>query len=150
MNIKEIKIIIKHNKEGFELIKPLWEKYLWPNRKTEIKSHSSMTYEQSYDMSIYNNLATYWFLIYKEQIIGCNSGFRTKEKQYRSRGIWIDKKFRGQSLSSLLFTLLFEQAKCEGCDQIWSIPRKHALSSYLTVGFEQTSDFRDYIKERGR
>ena len=37
----------------FETILPVWANELWPNRTSDIKSMSSMTYDKTFDMNIY-------------------------------------------------------------------------------------------------
>jgi len=133
----------------FELIKSIWNKYLWPNRKSEIKSHSSMTLDDSYNMNIYNSLASYWGISYDGQIVGCNSGFKTDKYHYRSRGLWVSKEFRNKGLSKQLFNALFNQAIYEQCKYVWSIPRMKSLYAYLAVGFKQVSEPFDKDMEFG-
>ena len=144
-----MKIIKLQNIEGFTLIKPVWANKLWAGRSSPIKSHSSMTFGGGYDMSIYDNLATYWFIYIDDKIVGCNSGFKTSTYEYRSRGIWIDEKVRRRGFSKLLFEHLFNQARLENCSFIWSLPRKNALSAYESVGFTKCSDWIDESVEFG-
>jgi hypothetical protein len=40
-----------------------------------------------------------------------------------------------------LFALLTHQAQIEGCDKVWSIPRKSALQAYTNAGFQTVGDF---------
>jgi GNAT superfamily N-acetyltransferase len=60
---------------------------------------------------------------------------------YRSRGIWVHPEHRREGVAQTLFNLLELQAKNEGCEMIWSIPRKTALISYTKFGFETVGDF---------
>ena len=77
----------------------------------------------------------------KNTIVGVNSGHRTSESQYRSRGIWVSPNCRLQGASQLLFDWTKQQAIIEGCEMIWSIPRKIALPAYTKFGFETVGDF---------
>ena len=135
----------------FEDILPIWQNKLWPNRKSPIKPMSSMQYQGGFDMSVYDNYEPTFFAVYNvvNEIIGVNSGHRTTEDLYRSRGIWVDPRYRKLGVSGVLFCELHGQAMQEGCTAIWSIPRKDALPAYEKYGFKQTSDFFDEGMEFG-
>jgi len=137
------KIKYKTSLIEFEDIKDIWTNKLWPNRESEIKSMSSMTYKGGYDMEIYKKYLPTFFAVYNNngKIIGVNSGHRTTDELYRSRGIWVDPAYRNQGVAGILFCETFGQAMKEQCKSVWSVPRKDALSAYKKVGFEQTSDF---------
>ena len=127
----------------FETILPIWRHSLWPDRKSQIKHMSSMTYEGKIDMSIYKKYTPTFFAVYNNagQIIGVNSGHQTGDRMYRSRGIWVDPVYRGKGVAGILFCELEGQAMKEQCKSIWSVPREKALPSYVKYGFKQTSDF---------
>tara|TARA_B100000900_G_C20558820_1_gene707967 strand:+ start:1019 stop:1480 length:462 start_codon:yes stop_codon:yes gene_type:complete len=130
----------------FEDILPIWENELWPGRESAIESHSAMTWPfdgdpNEIDMDIFKNNASFWGIRINKKLVGVNSGHKTSDMHYRSRGIWVHPDFRGQGLPKTLFTMLEAQAKSEGCEMIWSIPRKTALSSYTRFGFETVGDF---------
>ena len=48
----------------FETILPIWTHSLWPDRKSQIKHMSSMTYEGKIDMSIYKKYTPLKFIIF--------------------------------------------------------------------------------------
>lgn len=73
-------------------------------------------------------------------MVGVNSGHRTNDSQYRSRGIWVDPRYRGLGVSTQLFQALEHQAVMEGCEMIWSIPRVTALPAYTSFGFVAQGD----------
>ena len=77
----------------------------------------------------------------KQKLIGVNSGHRSSEVEYRSRGIWVDPSFRKTGVSQLLFDMTQDQAMSEGCDMMWSIPRKTALPAYTKFGFMTVGDY---------
>jgi GNAT superfamily N-acetyltransferase len=89
------------------------------------------------------------------QLVGVNSGHRTSDTQYRSRGIWVDPAHRGKGVAQQLFMMTEYQAQVENCEMIWSIPRKTALSAYTNFGFQtvggfietETSDANIYVKK---
>lgn len=135
---------------SFEACKRIWQEKLWPGRKSEIKHMSSMQYLGEYDMSIYINYKpSFWGIYDGAKIIGVNSGHRTKDELYRSRGIWVDPDYRGKGLATMLFTALEEQARSERCTQMWSAPRKGSEYAYYSYGFKSTSDWFDEGMEFG-
>jgi len=130
----------------FEEILPVWKDELWPNRESAIEPMSAMTwpYEgdpQPIDMSIFEYEPTFWGVYIDDKLIGVNSGHRTTDQAYRSRGIWVDPAQRGKRISQTLFALLTHQAQIEGCDMVWSIPRKSALQAYTNAGFQTVGNF---------
>lgn len=92
-------------------------------------------------MNIFQYPASFWAVFDDERIVGVNSGHRTSEVEYRSRGIWVDPDYRGQGIATMLFNLLKNQAVTERCEMIWSIPRKTALPAYTRSGFMTVGDF---------
>ena len=56
----------------------------------------------------------------------------------RSRGLYILPKYRKLGLGTLI---LRESCNYFDVDAVWSIPRKEALSTYISCGFKQTSPF---------
>ena len=135
----------------FETILPIWKHNLWPNRQSQIKHMSSMTYKGKIDMSIYEKYTPTFFAVYNNagQIIGVNSGHQTGERMYRSRGIWVDPEFRRYGVAQILFDMTEKQAKKEKCDAVWSMPRKSALPAYEKFGFVKQGDFFDEGVEFG-
>lgn len=134
----------------FDRILPVWENKLWPNRESEIREMSSMVYKGGTDMSIYEKYTpTFWGVFDGDRVIGVNSGFRTSDDMYRSRGIWVDPEYRRRGVSRMLFRALNAQAIQEHCSYIWSIPRRSALGSYQRAGFQQSSEFFDEGMEFG-
>ena len=130
---------------SFDTILPIWEQNLWSSRESAIKTHSSMTWpfdnNVEYDMEIYKYPATYWALLVDDKIIGVNSGHKTSDTQYRSRGLWVDKKFRKKGLARVLLTALEQQANQEQCTMLWTVPRKTALDAYTKCGFNTVGNY---------
>lgn len=131
---------------NFETIEEVWREKLWPGRTSAIETHSAMTWpydnnSNEYDMSIFNYPATFFAAYDNEKLIGVNSGHRTADNLYRSRGLWVDPNYRKQGIAQLLFGSTETQARLEGCDAVWSIPRKTALPAYQRFGFETVGDF---------
>ena len=131
---------------SFEQISSIGQKHLWENRQSPIESHSAMTWphdgnELEYDMKIFEYKPTFFGVYSKSDLVGVNSGHRTKDNLYRSRGIWVSPNFRKTGVSQILFDMTESQAKIEGCDTIWSIPRKSALPAYTKFGFQTVGNF---------
>tara|TARA_R110001592_G_scaffold1805_14_gene10889 strand:- start:539 stop:1000 length:462 start_codon:yes stop_codon:yes gene_type:complete len=130
----------------FDTIKNIWGKELWPNRSSAIESHSAMTWPfegnpEPIDMNIFTYKPTFLGAYIDNSLVGVNSGHRTSEDQYRSRGVWVDPNYRKRGVSQMLFLMTAHQAKVEGCDMLWSIPRKTALPAYTKFGFETVGGF---------
>lgn len=130
----------------FEYIYPIWKDKLWPDRLSDIETHSALTWPfegepDSIDMNIFNYEPTFLGVFMDNKLVGVNSGHRTADHQYRSRGIWVDPDYRMHGISQQLFAATQQQAVEEQCDMIWSIPRKTALKAYTKFGFETVGDY---------
>ena len=131
---------------SFEQISDIWQNKLWPNRTSAIETHSAMTWPfegnpEQYDMNVFNYPATFWGVYIDNKLVGVNSGHKTTDTQYRSRGIWVDPEYRKQGIAQNLFLLTKHQAQIEKCEMLWSIPRKIALPAYTKFGFETVGDY---------
>ena len=141
-------------KISFDTILPIWQDKLWPNRQSAIEPVSAMTWPFEGSPEPIDK-PVFWGVYKDNKLVGVNSGHRTGNTQYRSRGIWVDPDYRGQGIAQQLFTLTEHQALVEGCLLVWSIPRKTALSSYTKFGFEtvggyietETADANIYVKK---
>ena len=130
----------------FEQITSVWQNHLWPDRESPIESHSAMTWPfegnpEQYDMNVFNYPATFWGVYIDNKLVGVNSGHKTTDTQYRSRGIWVDPEYRKQGVAQNLFNMTEHRAILEKCNMIWSLPRKTALAAYTKFGFETVGDF---------
>ena len=136
---------------SFQDILPIWQEKLWKGRNSPIKPMSSMLYKGGFNMDIYNLYSPTFFAVYNNanKIIGVNSGHRTNEQVYRSRGIWVDPLHRKKGIAGILFCELEGQAMKEKCTSIWSIPREEALPAYIKYGFVKSSNFFDEDMEFG-
>ena len=88
-------------------------------------------------------------LIENDEIIGVNSGFRTSDDIYRSRGLYLIPEKRGEGLSNMLLKLTIQTAKQQECKIIWTMPRKDALFAYESVGFRKIGGWIDKTVEFG-
>ena len=78
-----------------------------------------------------------------DKLIGVNSGFKTSNDIYRSRGLYVIPKKRSQGISRMLLKLTIETAKKENCRVIWTMPRQSALIAYESVGFQKVGGWID-------
>jgi GNAT superfamily N-acetyltransferase len=137
------------HKITFEDVLPIWRDYLWPGRKSEIKPTNGIMFMGGYSKDIESNTPTF-FGIYKDNmLVGVNSGHITGLKEYRSRGIYVHPYYRKWGLAQKLFKAVEDQAKYEGCDILWSMPRSSALQSYQKFGFGIVSKLFDKNVEFG-
>jgi len=145
---------VKATKISFEQICNVWKTELWPERVSAIEPQSAMTWPfegtpEQYDMNIFEYNPVFWGVYIDNKLVGVNSGHRTTDTQYRSRGIWVDPQYRKHGVAQMLFNMTEHQAKIEGCNMIWSIPRKSALPAYTKFGFETVGDYFDEGMEFG-
>lgn len=125
----------------FDTIKQKWISSLWVGRE-DVKPMSSMVFGVygEYDMSIYSKfIPTFWGIYDGNELVAVNSGFRTEDDLYRSRGLWVDPSYRGKNLSQTLFEALFDQARLEGCVDVWSFPKYESIKAYERAGFQRVS-----------
>ena len=126
----------------FEEIYDIWHDQLWPGRISKIESMSSLYWKSPRtiikDKTIFEKYTpSFWVIKHGDEIVGVNSGFKTEETIYRSRGLYVYPDYRGQGLSAILLRQAILQGKKEGCHWIWSMPRKAALPVYQRVGFKK-------------
>ena len=138
----------------FQEILPIWHNKLWPNRVSKIETHSAMTWpythpNQPYSMDVFSYPATFFGIFDQDKLIAVNSGHLTTQQEYRSRGLWVDPDYRGMGLAQLILLAVIDQAKKEGADMLWSIPRLTALPAYERVGFKTVGDVIDEGVEFG-
>lgn len=136
----------------FETIFQVWKYQLWPGRVSDIKPMSSMTYDGRYDLEIYEKYTpTFWGVFEQgtDKLAAVNSGHRTSDTMYRSRGLYTYEEFRGKGVTRLLFAALIEKAKSQGSVVIWTVPRKGSHYAYESAGFAMTSAWFDENVEFG-
>jgi GNAT superfamily N-acetyltransferase len=145
----------------FEEIYDLWNEGLWTNRVSKIESRSSLSWDARL-WEGYGNISitkqkeriwkyepTFWAARSGGKLIGVNSGFKTKDDIYRSRGLYVSPEHRGVGVSKMLLKLTINSAKQGGCRIIWTMPRKSALPAYESVGFHKIGGWIDEGVEFG-
>lgn len=127
----------------FDEILPFW-KILWGHIDFDITPKHQRLLLKGYDESIltnYNWKPTFFGFIEDNEIVGVNSGFKTSDLQYRSRGLYVIPEFRMKGIATQLLQSTYNQAGKEGCKILWSYPRYEAIHVYLKFGFQKVSCF---------
>lgn len=128
----------------FEMILPLWQSRLWPERQSEIKAVSSIDSRGEIDMNILNYAPVFFKAEMNGEIVGVISGFQTADSEFRSRGIWVDESHRNLRIASTLMRALENHAADLGLKTLWSMPRNTAIGFYLKYGFQVTGETHKY------
>jgi len=125
---------------SWDEILEIWERYLWPDRKSKIKPAVGMKFNGTWERYVGENDPTFFGAYENGILVGVNSGHKAErvgnKQYYRSRGLYVFPKYRGKGIAQALLQKTIEQAEFENCDLIWSIPRVKALPTYLKVGFK--------------
>jgi GNAT superfamily N-acetyltransferase len=134
-------------KISFHQILPIWNNYLWPERVSEITPTSAMCYLGGYDLVNMDATPTFFAYMIDGEIAGVNSGHMCNGKHYRSRGLYVFDKYRGNGLGTILLKATIEQAIVENASMCWSYPKDTSWKSYSRAGYRLASDFE--ISENG-
>jgi GNAT superfamily N-acetyltransferase len=100
-------------------------------------------------MDVFSYPATFFGIFDQDKLVAVNSGHLTTQQEYRSRGLWVDPNYRGMGLAQIILLSTIDQAKQEGVDMVWSIPRLTALPAYERAGFKTVGDLIDEGVEFG-
>jgi len=134
---------MKHIKKiTFDEILFYW-KLLWPERKTPIEPSNPLQFMGSIDMELKEVVPTFFGYFVDNRIVGVNSGLKTHDLLYRSRGIWVHKDYRKNYIGSELLKAVVDQSIKERCSYIWSIPRYSSYNFYKNNGFTRCSKWLD-------
>lgn len=128
-------------KISWEQILDIWKNRLWPNRVSPIEPNSAMVFLGGYDMINMSTTPTFFGFIVNDELVGVNSGHMCNNKHYRSRGLFVDPKHRGNKYGSMLLSATIKQGISEGAELVWSLPRKTSFHSYEKAGFKLASDW---------
>ena len=139
---------------SFKEILPIWQDKLWPNRASQIETHSAMTWppsypNQPYNMQVFDYPVYFYGAFINDNLIGVNSGHLTNNTEFRSRGLWVEKTYRGMGIGKRLLLVTVEQARISNANMIWSLPRTSSLYSYKSVGFIEVGSVIDHNVEFG-
>jgi GNAT superfamily N-acetyltransferase len=144
-------MIIK--KITWEEILPVWQTKLWPKsvRQSPIEPTSAMclfkewkhfddgtaALVERYDLENMKFTPTFWGCFIDNKLVGVNSGHMCIDKEYRSRGLWVDPDYRGMLIGTKLLLKTIAQGYHEGAILCWSYPRFESWHSYSNAGFYQ-------------
>lgn len=125
----------------WEEILTIWQTKLWPNRQSAIEPSSAMCFLSGYDMA--NMQTTPVFIGYKfcNTIIGVNSGHMCADNSFRSRGLYLEKQWRGLGIGIEILKATIQVAKDNKAKFIWSLPRLDSWKTYKSVGFKLASSW---------
>lgn len=142
-------MIIK--KIAWEDILPIWETKLWPKsvRQSPIEPTSAMCLfkqwkhlddgntilTEHYDLENMKFTPTFWGCFIDNKLVGVNSGHMCINKEYRSRGLWVDPSYRGIAIGTKLLLKTISQGYHEGAVLCWSYPRFESWVTYHNAGF---------------
>lgn len=125
----------------FEEILPIWKIYLWPDRKSNIESHSQMLLSGNFSQDNFQ-LQSFYYGYYKDgSLTGVNSLHLCTDNFARSRGLWVFPTYRGMGIGKNLLEYSIQLAKENNCSGVWSFPRKTAWNTYKAAGFNLVSDW---------
>lgn len=128
----------------FEEILPMW-KQLWEGRESPIEPVSSMVYLGGYDLTIKTAYEPTFLGVFDEdnpdKLVAVNSGVKTSSELYRIRGLYVLEAHRRKGFASWLIEEVVDQAKTEGCLEIWALPRQSSYPLFSNLGFHKTSEW---------
>lgn len=124
---------------SFDEIYHIWRNDLWPERISEITPSSAMCYMGGYDVENMKNNPI--FIAYKkrEEIRGVNSLHLCIDGSYRSRGLFVYPKFRGEGIGIKLLIETINLAKEHNATFVWSYPKQASWKTYQHAGFSLSS-----------
>lgn len=89
----------------------------------------------TYDLQNQNFTPTFWGAFDNETLVGVNSGHMTLYELYRSRGLYVEEKYRGHGIGIKLLLKTISQGYFENAIGVWSYPNRKAWMSYAYAGF---------------
>ena len=143
--------MIEIKKITWEQTRDMWKMHM-PNMSIEPTSAmtcpSSITlndnYEQqeidTYDLQNQNFTPTFWGAFDNDVLVGVNSGHMTLYNLYRSRGLYVEKEYRGYAIGQKLLLKTISQGYFEKAIGVWSYPNWNAWSTYHHVEYMLSSE----------
>tara|TARA_B100000686_G_scaffold336699_1_gene406900 strand:+ start:1822 stop:2886 length:1065 start_codon:yes stop_codon:yes gene_type:complete len=124
---------------SFKQIQQGWSR-LWPGRITNPTNPWDLT--ENYSIQEQGAILgdpTFFGVYDGDKLIGVNSGYKTSDINYRSRGLWVHKPYRRRKVSSLLLYNTIKKAEQEGATTIWTCPKEESVKAYESSGFNIVS-----------
>jgi GNAT superfamily N-acetyltransferase len=141
--------MIAIKKITWEQIRDMWEMHM-PNMSIEPASamtcpksqvytstddHRCLEEIDTYDLQNQQFTPTFWGAFDNEKLIGVNSGHMTLYNLYRSRGLYVDKEYRGDGIGLKLLFKTISQGYFENAIGVWSYPSSTVWPTYQNAGF---------------
>lgn len=125
-----------------------WKK-LWPNR-AHFELVNAMRLNGGHEMSYLDNRADFFTVqytpedwetdpLYRELIDCVVSCHRTEPHEYRLRGLWVDKAWRGNGIGLLLIDAVSDWAYQRGARMVWAYPRYENVGLFEKAGYVRCS-----------
>ena len=126
----------------FETIQKVWRKNLWVEGDSADKRYNRIKIDGKFDQDMAEKTVMYWAYRLDDEIVGVNSGYKSCENYYRSRGLWVTPRFRGAGFAKSLLDVAIGESIFWNCKYIWSYPREESLGVYESMGFKKQGDFK--------
>jgi predicted GNAT family acetyltransferase len=128
-------------KIDFETISKVWRENLWTHGDSANKRYNKIKIGGKFDEELAKKTTFYWAYKLDDNIVGVNSGYISCDNYYRSRGLWVDSKFRGAGFAKTLLDIVIAESIFWNCKYVWSYPREESLGVYESVGFKKQGEF---------
>ena len=125
----------------FETIQKVWRENLWVEGDSADKRYNRIKIDGKFDQDMAEKTVMYWAYKLDDEIVGVNSGYKSCENYYRSRGLWVTPRFRGAGFAKSLLDVVIGESIFWNCKYIWSYPREESLGVYESMGFKKQGDF---------
>ena len=126
----------------FETIQKVWRENLWVEGDSADKRYNRIKIDGKFDQDMAEKTVMYWAYKLDDEIVGVNSGYKSCENYYRSRGLWVTPRFRGAGFAKSLLDVAIGESIFWNCKYIWSYPREESLGVYESMGFKKQGDFK--------
>ena len=125
----------------FETIQKVWRENLWIEGDSADKRYNRIKINGKFDQDMAEKTVMYWAYKLDDEIVGVNSGYKSCENYYRSRGLWVTPRFRGAGFAKSLLDVVIGESIFWNCKYVWSYPREESLGVYESMGFKKQGDF---------
>ena len=125
----------------FETIQKVWRENLWVDGDSADKRYNRIKIDGKFDQDMAEKTVMYWAYKLDDEIVGVNSGYKSCENYYRSRGLWVTPRFRGAGFAKSLLDVVIGESIFWNCKYVWSYPREESLGVYESMGFKKQGDF---------
>ena len=128
----------------FSEILPVWQKQLWPQRTSPIEPTSAITRHGKIDGALINSEHYFYMAFMNQKTAGVISMQKTNEREFRTRGLWVDETFRTHGIGSQLMSHLKSECHRLEANNLWTMARMTAVKFYEKNGFRSVSKIEGY------